>query len=162
MAGVGPLPSPGPGFDPKEELTLGADSTLYAQVTSRCNISFEQNEQRPHSRQANDWHGYKPVMPKKGRSGRHAFGKALSRSASLLKKSTTWREMRTGCRQHQQSQRSPPPGRTHRRQPPRRPPSLHWGSRSKANKWRGYFAMGHSCARLSRKALARARGANAS
>ena len=32
MAGVGPLPTPGPGFDPKDELTLGADSTLYAQV----------------------------------------------------------------------------------------------------------------------------------
>ena len=32
MAGVGPLPAPGPGFDPKEELTLGADSTRFAQV----------------------------------------------------------------------------------------------------------------------------------
>ena len=32
MAGVGPLPMPGPGFDPNNELTLRADSALYAQV----------------------------------------------------------------------------------------------------------------------------------
>ena len=100
-------------------------------------------------------------MPKNGQSGQHAFGKALSRSASLSKKSTK-REMHTGCRPHQQSQRPPPLGRAPRQQPLRQPPSLHWGNRSKANKWPGYSVMGRSFARHSRKDLARVRGASAS
>ena len=91
MAGVGPLPMPGPGFDPKDELTLGADSTLYAQVpldvATQYYTSVPSDLRMPYHR-VSGWPGCRHVTRKRGLNGPPASARVHTRWALLSKRST--------------------------------------------------------------------------